>query len=344
MSQITQHRAAPGSMAEEGTPLTRDWDALRVFLAIAEAGSIRSAAAKLRIQDTTVMRRIDALEDALRVTLFHREKQGMTLTDDGLSILADVRRLADDFRTIERKIGWKQYKNEGAVSLATTDGLGAFWIGPRLKEFQRSNPNIRINLKCGMDLPEVLNKSADITLQYLKPTQPELKIARIGRLHMLPYASKDYLATYGVPTSLEQVSQHRYVVQVATQLDENLFLNFLGAESFSDINAYQTNTSTTHYSMIVNGQGIGVLPTYLGDTTPNLVRLGFKVEHALDIYLSYRPAIGSVARVRRVIDWIKSVFNPKLNPHFADEPPERGAAPSAAMLGLLSVPIGSTKS
>lgn len=315
------------------------WDDLKLFLTVAEAGGLRAAAAQLNVEPSAVKRRIDALELALRVTLFYREKPGATLTPDGLSILDDVRALADTCRSIERKVGWKQYKAEGAVSIATTDGLGAFWVGPRLREFQRAHPKIRINLKCGMELFDVLNTSADVVLQYVKPTQPELIIARVGRLHMLPYASRDYLETYGVPKTLEEVSRHRYVVQVASQLDENLFLNYLGASAFSEINAYQTNTSTAHYSLIVNGLGIGVLPTYLGDNTPNLVRLDFKVNHALDLYLSYRPAIGDVARVRHVIDWLKTLFDERKFPYFSDTLADAKSSP-IALLTHIAAPIG----
>jgi DNA-binding transcriptional LysR family regulator len=194
-----------------------------------------------------------------------------------------------------------------------------------------------------MELPDVLNMSADVILQYAKPTQPELKIARIGRIHAALYASQEYLAIYGVPRSLEELRRHRFVIQLTNQIDEKLYLNFLGASSFSEINACQANTSTSHYSMVVNGLGIGALATFLGANTPNLVALDFKVNHSFDIYLSCRPAIAKIARVRRLIDWLKSLFDTSKYPYFADEPSNVEPAPPG-LPGLVKIPIGSPRS
>jgi DNA-binding transcriptional LysR family regulator len=295
------------------------WDDLRVFLAAAETGSLRSAADELNLPVMTVKGRIDGLEHRLRVTLFIREPAGLTLTPDGASILNDARMIADSFRAVERKIGWSQYASEGTVSIATTDGLGTYWIAPKLIQFQRANPNIRVHLKCSMELPDVIKASSDVMIQYTRPTARELKIVKLGTQHFRPYASKEYWATYGMPTSKDEKYNHRYVVQVANQLDESLFLQFIGADTFTELSTYQANTSTSHYAMIVAGLGIGALPTYLGDNSPELVALPMPVDHKLDIYMTFRPAIAKAVRVRRTINWLKGIFDWRQYPQFSSD-------------------------
>jgi len=298
--------------------LRLDWDDLKLFLAVAEAGSFRSAASDLGLQASSVMRRIDQLEHRLRVKLFERAQGGVRLTAEGLTILDDARELKDRFLSIERKVAWKQRHDEGVVSIAVTDGLGAFWIAPKLIEFHQIAPRIKIYLKCSMDVPEVLRSSADLALQFTRPTGPDIAFARIARLHIWPYASTAYLKTYGTPRSIDELRQHRYVIQAANQLDESMFLSVLGAREFSDINAVRTNTSTAHYFMVCAGYGIGCLPTYIGSSNPSLVALDIGPDYPIDVYLSYRQAIGDIARVRRTIDWLKQIFDPKRHPLFGD--------------------------
>jgi DNA-binding transcriptional LysR family regulator len=320
MQRSPQHdvaRIAPPD--RDAASLALDWDDLRLFLAVAEAGSFRAAGVELGMQASSVMRRIDQLEHRVKAKLFERAHAGIRLTAEGLSILDDARELKDRFQSIQRKVAWKQKQGEGVVSVAATDGLGAFWIAPRLLQFRQVAPRIKINLKCAMDVPDVARSSADIGLQIERPTGADIIFAKVGRLHIWPYASRRYAETFGLPRSTGELLHHRYVVQAANQLDESMFLKVLGAREFSDIDAVRTNTSTAHYAMVTAGLGIGCLPTYLGSASPDLVPLDIGPAYSLDLFVTYRQAIGDLVRVRRVVDWLKTIFDSRANPLFGDD-------------------------
>jgi len=320
MPQNTQQGVARAQDQADTLDFPRfNWDDLKLFLEVAERGSFRAAATALATTPSTVMRRIEALEHALKVSLFRRSPDGVQITKEGLSILEDAHELKDRIWSIERKAGWKQRKLEGTVALATPDGLGAFWIGPQLQRFQQSNPRININLKCSMTPADVLRTSADLSIQYLRPSHPDLKLVKLGRLHVWPYASKSYIQKYGMPTEISDFVKHRFVVQVANQLDETIFLNLLGVPSLNDVNCYRAMTSTAHYTMVLSGLGIGGIPTYLASRTPELVPLPIEVHHQLEVYLTYHENIGKIARVRRTIDWLKASFDASKYPWFADD-------------------------
>lgn len=318
MQRTVQQPVASIEAPEPGRAPRLDWDDLRVFLAVADCGSFRAAATELAMQASSVMRRIDQLEHRLDTQLFERLPGGVQLSADGLAILAEARDLKDRFQFLERKIAGRRRLDNGVVTLSVTDGLGTYWIGPRLGQLRRIAPRIRVNLKCSMDVHDVAAASADIGLQYQRPVDPDLACARIARLHIWFYAAKSYLDIHGMPTSLQELRKHRFVIQAANQLDESTMLEFLGVNEFRELDAVRTNTSTSHYEMIRAGMGVGVVPTYLGCGRGELVPLAVGADYGLDIYLTYRQSIGEIARVRTVINWLKTIFDAKAHRYFSD--------------------------
>ncbi|MEI8146185.1 MAG: LysR family transcriptional regulator [Alphaproteobacteria bacterium] len=320
--------------------MSLDWDDLKCFLAVAEAGSFRAAAVELGVQASSLTRRIDQLEHRVKARLFDRNQSGVRLTQEGLTILEDVRDMQDRFKAIQRKVVWKKKSSEGVVTLAATDGLGAFWIAPRLAQLRRIAPKTKINLKCAMEVPEVDRQSADIGLQYARPTTPDLIVAKVARIHIWPYASRHYAETYGLPRSIAELEHHRFVVQAAHQLDEAVLLRVLGVREFAELDAVRTNTSTAHLAMVSAGLGIGCLPTYLAATMPDLVPLDMGPDYSIDLHLAYRRSIGELPHVRRVIDWVKSIFDPRAHPLFGDELliPQGPATPTVYRRDVFTLP------
>src|SRR6201999_255836 len=101
----------------------------------------------------------------------------------------------------------------GELKLAVTEGLGTFWLAPRLVEFQRANPKLMVHLNCAMKSADVLRLEADVSIQLERPMAPDLRMAKIGRIHAMFFASKSYLDTYGHPKSVDDLKNHRLVLQ-----------------------------------------------------------------------------------------------------------------------------------
>jgi len=151
----------------------------------------------------------------------------------------------------------------GEVRVAITEGLGTFWLAPRLVEFQQSFPNILVDLYCAMRSADVSRHEADVAIHLSQPTVLDVKQVRLGRMHLMLFASEEYLATHGSPKTAEDLAKHRLVLQVADDAaaKEALERLFPGRDH-RDLVAMKTNVSSAYYWAVANGAGIGAFPTY----------------------------------------------------------------------------------
>jgi DNA-binding transcriptional LysR family regulator len=159
---------------------------------------------------------------------------------------------------------------------------------------------------------------ADVAVQLEKPERPDVKSVRLGRLHIYPFASRQYIQTYGLPTSLEDISKHRIVHQKGAQVQEDATQRLLNLPSIEGIVALRTNASIAHACAVELGMGIGGLGTYVGALGTDLVPVDIGVRHHVDIWMTYHPDARSVRRVSLFIDWLRTIFDAKRYPWFGD--------------------------
>jgi DNA-binding transcriptional LysR family regulator len=200
-----------------------------------------------------------------------------------------------------------------------TEGLGTAWILPQLARFSRGHPATIIHLRCAMEVADVMRMETDVAIQLDKPKRPGAKSVRLGRMHIYPFASREYIETYGVPKSLDDVRHHRIIHQQAPQVDENAVQRWLNLPSIEGIVALRTNTSTAHGRAIELGMGIGGLPTYIMALGSELIPIDIGIKHPVEIWMTYHPDARGVSRVSFFMDWLKTLFDAKRNPWFADE-------------------------
>jgi DNA-binding transcriptional LysR family regulator len=317
-----------------------DWDAVRIFLEVARRGSFRSAAEQLGISLNALRRRIDELEQHLGVTIFTRHVDGVRTTPEGEQILAAAQRMEDASFELIRARDRAAPSVSGEVRLAVTEGLGTFWLAPRLVEFQRAYPRLLIDLSCAMRSVDVLRLEADAAVQLSKPTAPDLKVVKIGRLHAVLFAAQSYIDTYGVPKNREDLLKHRIVLQIADQtLGQEIYDHYFPGVPQAGIVAVRTNVSSALLWSIAKGAGIGWVPTYAHALGARIVPLDLDLRFSLDIWLTYHPDAGRIPRVRRMIDWLIESFDSRQFPWFRDEfihpndlPKEYRGAPLANLL------------
>jgi len=170
-----------------------------------------------------------------------------------------------------------------------------------------------------MESADVLRLEADMAIQFTRPTSPNLMIVKLGRLHLHAFASQDYLDNYGKPTSIDELVNHKFVQQVAPQLDDRILANLFGLDDISDMTSIRSNTSTAHFYAIEKGAGIGVLPTFAVALGAPVVPLDIARPHHLDVWLTFHPDVKKTPRKLRVISWLREIFDPKIYPWFRDE-------------------------
>src|SRR4029077_20895207 len=194
-----------------------DWDAARIFLEVVRCGSFRSAAERLDLSINVVRRRIDDFERQIGATLFTRDVHGTRLTDEGSLVVSAVERMEAASFDLMRASNSVTGTLSGEVRVAITEGLGTFWLAPRLGEFQQSFPNILVDLHCAMRFADGSRHEADIPIHLSRPAALDVKLVRLGRIHLMFFASQKYIETYGAPKTADELVKHRLVMQVAAQ-------------------------------------------------------------------------------------------------------------------------------
>lgn len=294
-----------------------EWSDLRCFLEVAEAGSFKAAAKMAGCSLNTLRARVDKLEQQARAPLFRRSHTGVLLTKAGLKL----RRSAQEMRAAAPKLERPARKIDAApheLRLAVTEGLGAFWLVPRIAEFETLHPNSTITLDCKMSLENMTRSEADLAIQLERPTDPSLICVRLGTLHLMPFASLDYVRRKGTPASIQDALSHRFVLQVAEQVRHDVFPAIFGDDAANTMVALQTNTSSAHYWAAAQGVGIGVLPTYARAITKNIVPIDMELKLRRDMWLIYHPDVRRNALTASAIAWIRRAFDPVTYPWFSD--------------------------
>jgi DNA-binding transcriptional LysR family regulator len=296
-----------------------NWESVRIFVRLVRAGSFRSAAAELGTATNTVRRQVELLERDAGHSLVTRGVAGVELTPEGRRVFEAALRMEQASFEVQRHTRQGFSQLTGTVRISVTEGIGTFWVMPRLVEFQRAHPKLIVELNCTMRPSDPARLEADIGVQISRPTNPELKAVRLGRMHAMPFASREYLQTYGRPRSIDEVKRHRIVEQLSPQL-----YNEKVGELFPDVPregfvAVVTNTSTAHYWAVAKGAGLGMLPTYLWAVGARVEPVDIGLVTEFDIWMTYHPSTRRTARVATTIQWLKSMFDPKTFPWFRDE-------------------------
>lgn len=309
---------------EQSTPdlehpeLAVDWNDVRVFAAAARSSSFRKASLATGMSVNSIRRRVEALEQQMGSALFTRDATGINLTSDGVELLKASDKMMEASYELSRIVRTRHQKHLGTVTVGVTEGLGAFWLVPRLVEFQKRYPSISLDLKCTMTPADVRSLQADIAVQLEIPESNDLIVTRIGYLHLQLFASHDYIRQFGEPKNLAELTKFKFVEQVSPQVPAELMQAMLGPipEGFV---AVRTNTSSAHAYAISKGAGIGVLPTYARAVTKRVVPVVRDQHLRREIYLTYSKEVKNQPQVAAAIKWLKASFDPELYPWFAEE-------------------------
>ena len=301
---------------------TPQWDSVRIFLEVARTGSFRAAAIELNVSANFLRKHILQLESCYKTTLMTRHVDGVRLTPEGMQVLEAAKRMEEASFDLDRTLSQGTPALSGEVRFAITEGLGTFWVAPRLIEFQRVYPGLLVDLKCEMRSADVLRLEADVAVQLEEPDKPDLMRVKIGRLHIMPFVSPAYVEIYGMPKDEDDIRQnHRIVLQDAdpTKLKTQQMYDQHAGRAQVGFVAMRNNVSSAHVWAVSKGAGIGWLPTYIPAIAGPLIPLDIDVKFPLDIWLTYHPDAKRIPRVKQLIDWTIQSFDGRKYPWFRDE-------------------------
>ena len=189
-----------------------DWDKLRVFHAVAEAGSFTHAGDTLNLSQSAVSRQISALEEALSVPLFHRHARGLILTEQGEQLNRTVREVFAKLAMTEALLTESRDKAAGRLKVTTTVGFGGTWLAPRLQAFLEANPDVSESLLLDDGDLDLAMREADVAIRMHAPKQPDLIQRHLMEIEWVVCAAPEYLAKHGTPTTAEALDDHKLIL------------------------------------------------------------------------------------------------------------------------------------
>jgi DNA-binding transcriptional LysR family regulator len=285
-----------------------DWDKLRVFHAVAEAGSFTHAGETLNLSQSAVSRQISALEENLQVPLFHRHARGLILTEQGESLNRTVREVFAKLAMTEALLTESKEKPAGRIKVTTTVGFGSSWLAPRLQGFLQMYPDVTMSLLLDDADLDLAMREADVAIRMHAPKQPDLVQRHLMQLHWLVVAHPDYLGRAGTPTRPEELDDHKLILfgDYRPPVADINFLAEAGRRTGQPRRALLEVNSLHAMAMAIrSGMGIGVLPDWMTGELDGLVRLLPDMKAPkVDVFFVYPEELRNSKRVAVFRDFL----------------------------------------
>ncbi|WP_166265645.1 LysR family transcriptional regulator [Marinobacter caseinilyticus] len=280
-----------------------DWDYLRYVHALATAGNLSRAGEILGVHQTTVLRRLDQMEEQLGVQLFERTRDGVMLTPAGETAFSEAERFSSDMAALEQKLKGQETLPFGKVRLATTDTLLTGLVNPILSELVTAYPGIQLDISTGSDVLSLSRRDTDIALCPTNHPQENMTGQRIANIESAIYCAVPYIDC-NPDFDPDHPEAQAWVVP-----DDSFNHLATGRWYEKHLKASQPvircNSLHTMYTLIRAGSGVGVLPCYMGDSCAELQRLSAPLEaEGIELWLLTHQNLRQRARTRLAMEFI----------------------------------------
>ena len=308
-----------------------NWDEIRTAYQVAQLGTVSGAAEVLGVHHATVIRHIDALEGRLGVKLFQRHARGYTATEAGEDLLRVARATDDQFSQLAGRIKGRGSDVSGELVITSLDFL-APQLAPLLTEFQRQNPELVVRYLIGDRLFRLEYGEAHVAIRAgAAPDQPDNVVQPYAQLAVGAYASRDYVAQYGIPQGPEDYHKHRFIA--ADNRDSRApYHKWLWATVPEESVTWRSTSGAAMEAALRAGAGIGGLPAAMGRNDPQLVEIHAPAPiGAVRCGWSPMSICTAPARCRRCCGSSRNM--PRMRSHVPNKRRGAGASGDALLLG-----------
>jgi DNA-binding transcriptional LysR family regulator len=288
-----------------------DWDKLRIFHAVASAGSFTHAGQMLTLSQSAVSRQISALEDEIMTPLFQRHARGLTLTDEGELLYGAVTDVLARLAQAEEALKNAQEAPRGTLKITASHGIGTYWLVPRLQAFMLECPEVEIHLVFEDRELDLAQREADLAIRMRAPIQADLIQRKLFSVHYHIYATQAYLDRCGAPQTLEDLPNHVVVGYGETAAPEIKDINWLIettrrlSRSGTKGRMVKINNVTGILNAALAGIGLASVPDYVAAEYPQLVRVLPAVDGPVfEAHLVYADALRQSKRVAAFRDFL----------------------------------------
>jgi len=254
-----------------------DWDKLRIFYAVAEAGSFTHAGETLSLSQSAVSRQISTLEESVGVSLFHRHARGLILTEEGELLHKAAGEIFGKLAMIEGQLADSRQLPEGPLRITVAEFIGSTWLAPRLAKLRADHPDIQLTMLLDDRIYNLGMREADAAIRLYKPEQPDLIQKHLTNIHFHICASKEYVRKNSEPKTIADLKNHTligYPDNVPAPFADPNWL-FRAAEIDTDQNQsiIMLNSIYGIFEAVKAGAGIAALPDYLIAREGSLVKI-----------------------------------------------------------------------
>ena len=288
-----------------------NWDKLKIFYAVAEAGSFTSATVVLNISQSAISRQIQSLEEDLNVKLFERHARGLTLTENGEYVYKTAREVISKLKEVETSLGDKKHKPTGKLTVSTVVSFGTTWLTPRIQEFMQLNPEIEIELIFDDKELDLSTRQADIGIFMRRPKQLNYIQRKLININYHIYGSAKYLEKRGYPKSVKDLDKHKFISfgrgapSPVYNPDWALKLGMIDNKKRKTV--MKVNSVYGLLLAVQSGVGLAALPDYLTVKQPNIVKVLPKIEGPItEAHFVYPESLKNEARVKAFRNFLYS--------------------------------------
>ena len=288
-----------------------DWDKLKIFHVVAEAGSFTSATVILNISQSAISRQIQSLEEDLKVKLFERHARGLTLTQNGEYVYKTAHEVIGKLKEIETSLGDQKNKPTGKLTITTVRSFGTHWLTPRIQEFMNLNPEIEVELIFDDKELDLSTRQADIGIFMRRPKQLNYIQRKLVDINYHIYGSTKYLGKNGIPKTINDLTKHRFISfgkgAPSPVFNPDWALK-LGSKDNNKIKPVMKVNSVMGLLLAVeSGVGLAALPDYLVSQSNNVVKVLPKSEGPItEAHFVYPQSLKNIARVQAFKNFLYS--------------------------------------
>jgi DNA-binding transcriptional LysR family regulator len=301
-----------------------DWDDLQHFLAIARHGTLSAAARALKVTQSTMSRRLEALEARMGARLLNKTPSGYVLTAVGEAVLGNVERIENEALAVERTITGKDVRLEGSVRITAVETFAVIVLTPIFAAFRERYPGIAIELVVDTRALSLSKREADIALRMARPKQHDLVARKVAESASAIYANAAYLERRGRPDFAAGAPGHD-IITVEPDLAGLTEVEWFAGLTRRASVALRSNTRFAHRAAAELGIGMACLARYLGDPSPALLRLDAPTQPPeRDIWMVVHEDIRHTPRIRAVTEFLAAALkqtasrlNPRSDPRLA---------------------------
>ena len=288
-----------------------DWDKLKIFHAVAEAGSFTSATVILNLSQSAISRQIQSLEDDLKVKLFERHARGLTLTENGEYVYKTAHEVISKLKEVETSLGDQKNKPTGKITITTVRSFGTHWLTPRIQEFMQLHPEMEVELIFDDKELDLSTRQADIGIFMRRPKQLNYIQKKLMDINYHIYGSNTYLEKYGMPKSIADLNKHKFISfgkgTPSPVYNPDWALKIGMKDSKKRKSIMKVNSVMGLLLAVESGVGLAALPDYLVFQSKNLIKVLPRVEGPItEAHFVYPQSLKNVARVQAFRNFLYS--------------------------------------